>query len=41
MYNTQTCGNPHTYFGLFQPSSGRYSTKENTVMAIYIIAVQL
>ena len=22
--NTQTCGNPHTCFGLFQPSSGRY-----------------
>jgi len=30
----QTCGNPLTCFSSFWPSSGRYSTNKNTIMAI-------
>jgi hypothetical protein len=36
----QTCGNPPTCFDLFRPSSERYSTKKNMLMASYIIDVQ-
>jgi hypothetical protein len=32
----QTCGNPLACFDLFWLSSGRYSTKKNTVMAINV-----
>jgi len=40
-YNhVQTRGKPPTCFGLLRPSSGMYSTKENTVMASYITDVQ-
>jgi len=38
--NILTRGNHSTCFGLSQPSSRRYSTKKNTVMAIYIIDAQ-
>lgn len=30
-------GKPPTCFGLFRPSSGKYSAKKNTLMANYII----
>jgi hypothetical protein len=36
---TQTCGKTATYFGIFLPSAGRYSTKETTKMASYVIDV--
>jgi len=40
-YNdTQTCDKHPPGFGQIRPSSGRYSTKKNTLMASYIIAVQ-
>ena len=32
------CGKPHISFGPFPPSSGRYSTKKNTIMATYVCA---
>jgi hypothetical protein len=32
----QTFDSPSTCFGLFRPSSGRYSTKKNTIMASLI-----
>jgi hypothetical protein len=32
----QTLSSP-TIFGLFRPSSGRYSTKKNTAMASYVL----
>jgi hypothetical protein len=35
--HVQTCGNPPTCYGLFRPSSGRYATKKNTIMASYVI----
>lgn len=35
--NLQICGIPTTCFSLFQPSSGRYSTKKNAIMTISII----
>jgi len=38
--NRQTCGNHPRCFGHFRPSSGRYSTNNNTVMAVYVIIVQ-
>jgi hypothetical protein len=38
IYNTiQTCGSHPTCFGVFRSSSGRYLTKETTIMAIYVI----
>jgi hypothetical protein len=36
----QKYGNLPTCFGLFWPSSKRYSTKKNTTMAIYAIDVK-
>ena len=32
-----TCGKPPTCFGIFRPSSERYATKENTIIASYVI----
>jgi len=32
----QTCGIPPTCFGFFRPSSGKYSTEENTTMVIKV-----
>jgi hypothetical protein len=38
IYNiVQTFGSPSICFGIFRPSSGRYSTKKNTIMASYDI----
>ena len=37
-YNiVQTFSSSSTRFGLFRPSSGRYSTKKNTIMARFFI----
>jgi hypothetical protein len=36
----QTRGKIATYFGLFRPYSGTYSTKKNTVMASYVKRMQ-
>lgn len=33
----QTLSSPSTSFGLFRPSSGRYSTEKNAVMVSYVI----
>jgi hypothetical protein len=38
--NIQTYGKTPTCFGLFRPSSGRYSTKTNTIMASDLTDVQ-
>jgi hypothetical protein len=38
--NIHACGNPHSCFGLFRPPSGRHSTKENTILPIYVPNVQ-
>ena len=36
-----TCSCPPKYFDIFRPSSGRYLTDKNTVMASYVKDVQL
>jgi len=33
----QKCDKTHTYFGLFRPPSGGYSTKENTIIVSSVI----
>jgi len=38
--NVQKCISP-TCFGLFRPSSGRHSTKKNTIMASYVTDLQI
>jgi hypothetical protein len=38
--NIQTCDTTTACFGIFRPSSGRYSTKKNTIIAIYALDVR-